>query len=48
MTMGSLKVCKGDYRAWRGLRGLCLVPGLLMLGGCEVGPQGVRITCSKN
>ena len=38
MTMSSLTTArKGGQRAWRGLRGLSLVLGLLVLGGCEAG-----------
>jgi len=37
MIMSSLKARKGDHRTWRALRGLSLVLGLLVLGGCEAG-----------
>lgn len=38
MTMSSLTTArKGGQRAWRGLRRLSLVLGLLALGGCEAG-----------
>jgi hypothetical protein len=37
MTMSSLKARKGAPRVWRGLHGLSLVLGLLVLGACEAG-----------
>jgi len=35
--MSSLAARKGGQRSWRGLRGLSLMLGLLVLGGCEAG-----------